>query len=301
MRQTRLIMLFKDISDLPRIGAVIPTRDRKDKLFRFLDQFSQQTYPHLQIIVVDSNSTDGTREDIADRFPQVKLICVSDREFWAGATNAGIKAALKDRCEYILTINDDSVVKLNHVEMMLEIAQKYQVLILGNCINYLSDPELIWSIGTSNHWGTANFLSLNYHNVQLNHLPDSIKKSELIQVNALAGNGVLIHRQVFEAIGLYNNVFLPHYHADSEITIRANSKGIKVFAIPSIILLNDFHVDQKHLNLRQSRGLIYAIFHKKSHLFMLPLIYIFVMYCPNSKKLATFWTLIKRFISKVKK
>ena len=288
--------ISEDILDIPKIGAVIPTRDRKDKLFRFLNQFSRQTYANLQIIVVDSNSTDGTREEIAGRFPQVKFICVSDREFWAGATNAGVKAALEDGCEYILTINDDSIVEVNHVERMVEAARKHQVLILGNCINYLSNPKLIWSLGTSNHWGTADFLSLNYHNAELNHLPDSIKKSELIQVDALAGNGVLIHRQVFEAIGLYNDVFLPHYHADSEITIRANSKGIKVFVSPSVILLNDFHVNQKHLNLRRSQGLLYALFHKKSYLFMLPLIYIFVMYCPNSKKISTLWMLINRFI-----
>ncbi len=293
-------MLAKDISEFPKVGAVIPTRDRKDKLFRFLDQFSRQTYPNLQIIVVDSNSTDGTREEIAGRVPQVTLICASDREYWAGATNAGVKAALENGCEYVLTINDDSIVEVDHVERMVEIARKDQVLILGNCINYLSNPNLIWSVGTSNHWGTANFLSLNYHDVELDHLPDSVKKSDLIQVDALAGNGVLIHRQVFEAIGLYNDVFLPHYHADSEMTIRANSKGIKVFVSSSIILLNDFHVSQKQLNLRRSQGLMYALFHKKSHLFMLPLIYVFVMYCPNSKKLSTFWELINRFMSKVK-
>ena len=168
-------MLAKDILDFPKVGAVIPTRDRKDKLFRFLDQFSRQTYPNLQIIVVDSNSTDGTRADIAGRFPQVTLICASDREYWAGATNSGVKAALENGCEYILTINDDSIVEVNYVERMVELARKHQALILGNCINYLSNPNLIWSLGTSNHWGTADFLSLNYHNVELDNLPLFVK------------------------------------------------------------------------------------------------------------------------------
>ena len=289
-------MLSKDVSGFPKVAAVIPTRDRKDKLFRFLDKFSQQTYPHLQIIVVDSNSTDGTREELICRFPQVTLICASDREYWAGATNAGVKAALKDAYEYILTINDDSVVELNHVERMVETAQKHGVLILGNCINYLSKPNLIWSLGTFNHWGTAGFLSLNYHNTLRDDLPDSIKELDLMEVDALPGNGVLINREVFVKIGLYNQTFLPHYHADSEITIRARSKGIRVFASPSIVLLNDFSVEQKKLNLRDFKGLIYALFHRKSHLFILPLIYIFVRYCPNFKKLSTLWVLINRFI-----
>ena len=197
-------MVAKDISDLPKVTAVIPTRDRKDKLFRFLEKFSKQTYPNLQIIVVDSNSTDGTRKEIINLFPQVNLICVSDREYWSGATNAGVKRALQDGCEYVLTINDDSIVSLNHVERMVEITQKHQILILGNCINYLSSPQLIWALGTSNHWGTTSFLSLNYHNTEFDNLPTNVKNMELIQVDALAGNGVLIHRNVFEKIALYN-------------------------------------------------------------------------------------------------
>lgn len=285
-------------NDLPKVTAVVPTRDRKDKLFRFLQEFLKQTYSNLQIIVVDSNSTDGTREELINRFPQVILIHVSDQKYWTGATNAGVKAALKNDCDYILTINDDSLVELSHVERMVEIAQRHQILVLGSCINYLSNPKLIWSLGTSNHWGTANFLSLNYHNVEVDHLPVNVKNTEIIQVDALAGNGVLIHRKVFEAIRLYNETFLPHYHADSEITIRANNRGIKVFVTPSIILLNDFHADQKKLNIKQIKGLIYALFHKKSHLFVLPLIYIFMMYCPNAQKLPTFGKLLNRFMGK---
>jgi GT2 family glycosyltransferase len=288
--------MTENISNLPKIAAVIPTRDRKDKLFRFLEKFSKQTYANLQIIVVDSNSTDGTREEVIKHFPEVNLIHVSDREYWAGATNAGVKAALKGDYEYILTINDDSVVELNYVERMLEITQKYRVLILGNCISYLSNPNLIWSLGTSNNWGTTDFLSLNYHNILRDNLPDSIKELDLMEVEALAGNGVLINREVFTAIGLYNETFLPHYHADSEITIRAHSKGIRIFVSPSIVLLNDFSVDQKKLNLRNFKGIKYALFHRKSHLFVLPLIYIFIRYCPNFKKISTLWRLVNRFI-----
>jgi GT2 family glycosyltransferase len=205
-------MLSPDVPNLPKVAAVIPTRNRKDKLFRFLEKFSCQTYPQLQIIIVDSNSTDGTREELVQRFPEVTLICASDREYWTGATNAGVRTALRDSCEYILTINDDSVVELNHVERMVEIAQKYQVLILGNCINYLANPHLIWSLGTSNQWGTANFLSLHYHDTNLESLPLEVRNLEIMQVDALAGNGVLISRQVFTQIGLYNENFLPHYH-----------------------------------------------------------------------------------------
>lgn len=282
--------------EFPKVSAIVPTRNRKDKLFRFLEQFTLQTYPNLQIIVVDSNSTDGTREELLKCFPQVNLVMVTDNEYWAGATNAGVKIALKDKCEYILTINDDSIVEVEHVSKMVAIAKKHQALILGSSINYLSNPNVIWSIGTSNYWGTANFLQLNYHNLELEKIPEHIKNNEIIQVDALAGNGVLIHHQVFAKIGLYNESFLPHYHADSEFSIRANYHKIKVFVVPSVVLLNDFYDNQKKLNLNRIQGIIYALFHKKSHLFIVPLTYIFIMYCPNNKKILTLWMLIQRLV-----
>ncbi len=289
-------MIPKNISTFPKVAAVIPTRNRIDKLLRFLEEFSCQTYPNLQIIIVDSNSTDCTREEVIKRFPQIILVKANDQAYWTGATNMGVKLAMSNDCEYVLTINDDSIVEPTYLERIVSIVQKYQITILGSCINYLSNPNLVWSLGTSNHWGTDNFLRLNYHNIEISNLLESIKMADIIQVDALPGNGVLIHRKVFEEIGLYNETFLPHYHADSELTIRATNANIKVFVSPLIILLNDFESDQKKLNLKQSSGLIYALFHKKSHLFIVPLIYIFLRYCPNYQKVSTLRALINRFI-----
>ena len=90
---------------IPTVAAIIPTFNRKDKLQRFLDLMLAQTYPNLQIIVVDSSSIDGTADLVSIKFPQVTLIQVSDREFWTGATNAGVKLALGQQVDFILTIN----------------------------------------------------------------------------------------------------------------------------------------------------------------------------------------------------
>ena len=71
--------------NLPSVAAIIPTFNRKDKLCRFLDLMLIQTYPNLQIIVIDSSSRDGTTKLVMELFPQITLIQVSDREFWTGA------------------------------------------------------------------------------------------------------------------------------------------------------------------------------------------------------------------------
>ena len=99
----------------PKVFAVIPTRNRKDKTLRFLKQFIQQEYNNLHIVLVDANSTDGTQDAIIRDYPQVKLIHVDDECYWTASTNRGVEYALANQADFILTINDDSYVDVNYV------------------------------------------------------------------------------------------------------------------------------------------------------------------------------------------
>ena len=281
---------------LPTVAAIIPTFNRKDKLCRFLDLISAQTYPNLQIIVVDSSSSDGTTDLVQKRFPQVTLVQVSDREYWSGATNAGVRVALDRQVDFILTINDDAIIAPEHISKLVDLAERYQLSILGNRIDYLTPADLVWSLGTYSDWGTDRFLKIAYNDTAITSVPPETLGRELIPVDALPGNSVLIRATVFQQIGLYNTRFCPHYHGDSEFTMRAKKRGIEVWISPQISSINDFSNDQKQLpNAMTATSLKYIFFNPKSHLFMLPIFYLIWQYCPRSQQLATLWSLLKRF------
>jgi GT2 family glycosyltransferase len=280
---------------LPLVSAVIPTFNRREKLARFLNLFDRQSYPYLQIVVVDSNSSDGTPEMVRACFPTVSLISVSDRLFWTGATKAGIKFALDRGTDYILTINDDSTIDRDHVSKLVNLAQKYQLSILGNRIDYLEPKNRIWALGTSCEWGTDRILTIAYHNRSLDSLPPEIFDREIMAVETMPGNGVLIARAVFDTIGSYNDRFLPHYHADSELILRARRSGFEAYIAPNIVLYNDFSPTQKQISLSTLARWQYTFFHPKSHLMMLPIFYLIWQYCPLHLKLPTLFALIGRF------
>jgi GT2 family glycosyltransferase len=281
--------------DFPSVAAIIPTFNRQAKLLRFLDLIHQQTYPNLQIIVVDSSSIDGTPDLVRAKFPQVTLIQVSDREFWTGATNAGVKLALNRQVDFILTINDDAVIQPEHIQKLVDLAEKTQSSIIGNRIDYLNPKDKVWSLGTYSDWGTDRFLKIAYNDLDLAEVPNEILAQELIAVDALPGNGVLIRRSVFDRIGLYNARFCPHYHADSELIMRARQVDIDAWIAPQIVLQNDFSNDQKQMPSRNLAGLKYTFFNPKSHLFMPAILYTIWQYCPPTQKLATLFSLFTRF------
>lgn len=263
----------------PSVTAIVPTRNRKALTLRFLTAIAQQDYPSLRTVVVDSASSDGTPDAVRARFPNVPVLEVSDRNYWAGATNHGVRHALNQETDYILTINDDAVIANDYVTRLVTLSTRHQAAILGSRIDYLSEPGRIWSLGTQINWNQPKMITLQYQDQLAQTLPSEVLEAAVLPVDTLPGNGVLIHRHVFESVGLYNARLLPHYHADSELVLRARQAGISAYVAPGTILLNDFSKDQKQIHLNSLSGLYHAFFRPKSHLFLPPLIYTFFRYC----------------------
>jgi len=76
----------------PSCSVIIRAHNEEKHLGRLLDGIRHQTMPEVEIILVDSGSTDGTLE-IAHRYP-VKLVTIQPQEFTFGRSlNRGIAAA----------------------------------------------------------------------------------------------------------------------------------------------------------------------------------------------------------------
>ena len=81
-----------DLSDLPLVSVVIPAYNAATTLPATLDSVLAQTYPHVEIIVVDDGSRDGTPEVLARYAPRVRGIRQANGGL-AAARNTGLAAA----------------------------------------------------------------------------------------------------------------------------------------------------------------------------------------------------------------
>lgn len=88
-------------------SIIIPNWNGKKFLPTCLDALARQTYPALEIIIVDNASTDGSQAFISEHYPQVKLIQLPENRGFTGACNAGIQAA---QGAYISLLNNDTEV-----------------------------------------------------------------------------------------------------------------------------------------------------------------------------------------------
>jgi len=90
----------------PKVSIIIPCKDAEATIGRVLEQvFSQHGAPALEVVVVDSGSTDGTLQTVS-RFP-VRLHQIAPHEFRHGATrNLGARLATGD---ILVFLNADAI------------------------------------------------------------------------------------------------------------------------------------------------------------------------------------------------
>lgn len=94
-----------DVSDLPLVSVVIPAYNAAATLAATLDSVLAQTWPHLEIVVVDDGSLDGTPDILARYALRVRGLRQPNGGL-AAARNAGLAAA---RGEFIALLDADDL------------------------------------------------------------------------------------------------------------------------------------------------------------------------------------------------
>jgi len=209
------------------IFIVIPVHNRKDFTRECLLSLRRQTFQHFRIIVIDDGSMDGTGDMIERDFPEVILLKGDGNLWWTGATNMGVEYVLKYGSEndYILTLNDDTEVKSEYLQALLDVALLHPDSLIGSISVSHEDESTVVDGGVRINWLTAKYTNLGEgrrHN-------DLLYEGALIhKVDVLPGRGTLIPVGVFKKIGLYDFKRLPHYGADYEFSCRAHKNGHKL-------------------------------------------------------------------------
>lgn len=240
----------------PLVFIVVPAFNRVEKTLRFLRCFQAVDYPNRRIIIVDDGSTDGTAFAIRVNFPDAIVLGGDGNLWWSGGTNTGVEYALQNGADYILTINDDSIMEPDFLRRMVQVAVMNPRYIVGCRLQCQDQRDQVWSIGTSLVFRGGEIFRLNFAGRRWEDVRGTIANP--YPVETMPGNGVLIPREVFERVGLYDARNMPQYHADSDLVLRAREAGFEPVIALAAVLYN--HILEKPLVTNR----IDLIFSKKS-------------------------------------
>ena len=105
------------------VTVIIPTFNRFDCLFRAIESAINQTYPNIEIIVIDDNFENPKlrkkiNDAIALKYPDVKYLMPDAHLGGSVARNEGVKVATG---EYIAFLDDDDEFLPTKVEEQLKV------------------------------------------------------------------------------------------------------------------------------------------------------------------------------------
>ena len=91
------------------VSVIIVNYNVKDYLANCLNSIQNSNYGgHVEIIVIDNSSYDGSVAMVRERFPAVRLIEHNSNMGFANGVNSGLKEATGD---FILLLNPDTVIE----------------------------------------------------------------------------------------------------------------------------------------------------------------------------------------------
>ena len=212
-------------SDKPKVSIVIPVYNKVDYTFRCLQSIAKHVQPTtaIEVLVMNDCSTDETEELLS----QVKgLILVNNTENLGFLHNCNKGVSLA-KGEYIYYLNNDTEIKPNCIESLLEVfANNEGVGAVGS--------KLMYPIGALQEAGGIVWNDSSGWNYGRMENPYDPKYNYLRPVDYCSAASLLVKKETLELLGGgFDPDFAPAYYEDTDLCFAIrNQLGLKVMYQP---------------------------------------------------------------------
>lgn len=215
------------------IGIV--TYNSRHKIADCLHSLQHQHYPKelVEVVVVDNDSHDSTKEYLAEAWPQVTVIA-NDNNVGFAAANNQIYTFVKYQADYLVLLNDDTIVEPNWLTRLVNAAlSDDRIAAVQSKLLLYPEKTLINSLGNS-----IQFLGFAF----CNHYrePDSHAQTVLFDLPYASGAAVLLKLSALQIIGLFDEKLFM-YHEDVDLGWRLRLLGYRVVIDPLSVVYHKYN------------------------------------------------------------
>jgi len=207
-----------------RIAVLMTTHNRARTSVRCLESLRVQNPGPwtLHTYLVDDRSSDNTTEAVKSIDLPVTVIQGPGDLYWAGGMAVAERAAMLDKPDALLWLNDDVVLDSDAIQRLVALQRTFKnAIVIGATRSARSGRMTYGGRNRTSAWHPQRFALLGF-------------SSEVQHADTFNGNVVLIPRCVREKVGPIDGRF-PHAYADDDYGLRARALGIEILQAPGSV------------------------------------------------------------------
>ena len=196
----------------------------------------------VESVVVDNASSDNSVREIKAGFPKLTMIENQANLGFTGGNNEGLRYVLKSGANFVMLLNNDTIVDSNLVEKMLEPFEHDTISAVVPKIyfekgyefhkNRYKDSEkgkVIWYAGGKMDWD--NLIGENIGVDEVDQGQFDIR----MEVELETGCCFMIRSYVLENVGVFDDRYFLYYE-DADLSERIKKAGFKIIYEPKAIV-----------------------------------------------------------------
>lgn len=223
----------------PLVYIILVNYNAKEHTIECLESIKNIAYNNYKVILVDNDSEDKDFEFIKKTYKDTMIILNNDNYGFAGGNNIAIKYAVENNAKYILLLNNDTIVKKDFLNSLVDGMKKNDNIgIAVSKILYYSDRDTIWYGG-----GDINYIKGNSIVHGLNEIDKGqFDKSRLCTF--ATGCCMLINTNILDKVGMMDESYFLYYE-DADYSMKISKEGYKILYCPESVIYHKESVATK--------------------------------------------------------
>lgn len=216
--------------DASRIGIAITTFNSAEHIEQCLSGLKDHNF---RVVLFDDGSSDETVVRATRCRPSIDVIHGDGNYWWAGGTKVGVERCFEQGCEYVVMLNPDVTVDAAGIFSLVAYLQEHPRSIAAPLVVEADrEDHIAWAGSRFQKLAGLPIYTSRYIAKRGQHA--SVVGEEPYSVDDVHGRGVVVSRQVYDEIGMFDVDVFPQYGADNDYSLRAISHGIELMVLPSV-------------------------------------------------------------------
>lgn len=217
------------IVNYPKVSIITLNWNSLKHTLECLESLKKIIYPNYEVIVVDNGSKGNDANILREKFNDFIQVITNDKNYgFCGGNNIGIKYALEKGTDYVLLLNNDTIVDPEFLNELIKAAEEEKIGLAQPKIYKYDQREKL----DLNENGLLTIISFYFGLARIGFFFRKNNFEKIKKITCVSFCCALIKKNVFDNVGLLDEVYFIGGYDSLDFSCRAIKSGFKIIYCP---------------------------------------------------------------------